>query len=283
MKCFTDFTIGLLGIIGTSSSFSSSVFNQMLASKFKISNKYYSAEVNFLSSLPELDSASFGPDQDLQHRNQLQILENRVDALIVIHNETEKDENVFRSFESFLESAVEALEPAVLLYIAQDEEKLPPNTSSWCMDNGFEVISLVEPEKEEEEVFQEKTCLARAMEALESHMWPNMVFKTEARPRDDPKAATKEEIDVDDDISDIPPEILASFSDVMKFMKGEDGGGLDGGVEGTEPAMGEMDFFGPLQKLRGQLSGLDDDKRRKMASQVAMALMSALGDEDDFM
>jgi hypothetical protein len=269
----------LQGVTGLTPTFSPSPFNQMSSSRFEINTKYYQAEVHFLSGSFDLEETSFTEDLAIKHRNLVPSLENRVDALVVIHDEAGEAEHA-RRLESFLESVVDTLDPGISVYIAKDEDSLSPATSSWCYDNGFEIVSLTEPEVDEEETFKEKTGLARVMEALESHMWSNMVYKTDLRPQAEASAPEKDEAMPEDDLSDMPPEVMSSFADVLKFMKGEDSS-IDNASNSKGDSNDEMDFLGPLQKLRGQLSGLDDEKRRKMASQVAMALMSALGDDDD--
>jgi hypothetical protein len=42
-----------------------------------------------------------------------------------------------------------------------------------------------------------------------------------------------------------------------------------------------LQAMAPISQLKSQLAGLPDDQRRKMAAQVAMAMMNMFGDDED--
>lgn len=239
------------------------------------------------SSAPDSDSFSLTVLDS--HRNYADILNGRVDAVIALHYESESREDGER-YRNYLSSATDALDPGVMLYVMEDESNISPEIIDWCHENGFEAVSLKNEEEvveEGEESFQEKMGAARVMEALESHMWTNMEFKTELRPQKETKSA-KEALEEEADVlEEMPPEIKASFGNLMNFMnlnafsdsKDENGAGPLAGDDEMGDLMGAM--AGPLQLLRSQLSGLDDDKRRAMAAKVAIMMMSSFGDDEE--
>jgi len=258
----------------------------MATSSLEIDTKYYTAKLQLFHAPPTQDQPSFTPQSESLHRNYVSQLLNRVDAVIVIHEESGiVEENMLR-LQSFLEHATETLDPGVLLYVTNKEENLPWTMLEWCQENGFEVVGLENEEEDDKEVggIKEKFGLPRIMEALECHMWTNMEYKTSLRPQrekvEEPAKPEEEEID---DLGDVPAGVRSTFADVMKFMKGEEMAAGENATEGVQMANfeGLMSAMGPIQQLRAHLSTLEDDQRRKMAARVAMALMGVLGDNDD--
>lgn len=268
-----------IGVYGTDVQFTKAKLDALATSPLKIDTKYYTAKLELFHASPEQEQPSFTTQADLIHRKYVDLLGQRVDAIIVHNGEAEKAEDATR-LKNFLEHAIEALDPAVLLYVVDREEAVPHTTLEWCNENGFEIVGLenAENDEDEESGLREKLGLPRIKEALECHMWTNMEYKTELRPQKEKQAEPNKE--EEDDFSDVPPEVMATFGDVLKFMKGEETRS-EMAMEGNSELEGLVSALGPLQQLRTQLSTLEDDKRRKMAAQVAMALMEAMGDDDD--
>lgn len=243
----------------------------------------------------EANSSSFSANSLNLHNSFTFVLENRVDAVIALHSDEQTKEDGARFLE-YLNSVTDSFDPGVMLYIVEDESKVSASTIDWCHENGFEVVSLKNEEEEEDqedERFRDKTGVDRILEALESHMWTNMEYKTDLRPQKERKAAVEfeekeiDEIEEKDILDDMPADIKASFGNLLNFMNitpdtapnslrdDDDLGFVDG--DGAD----FLSALGPLQQLRSQLSTLDDDKRRAMAAKVALMMMESLGDDDE--
>ncbi|GFS10088.1 alpha- and gamma-adaptin-binding protein p34-like [Elysia marginata] len=75
------------------------------------------------------------------------------------------------------------IEPEVLMLVckcAKDSDAVGRKTTlAWCVENGFELVEL-EPEldsEDEDDDFPETTGLARIIQALHAHTWPNLQMK----------------------------------------------------------------------------------------------------------
>lgn len=241
--------------------------------------------------LPESsDSPSFTTAHSDLHSSVSIFLEGSVDAVIALHTNAESKEDTQRYID-YLSQATDSFDPGVMLYIVEDESTITPSLIEWCHENGFEVVSLKseeEVEDDEDERFKEKTGAARILEALESHMWTNMEYKTDLRPQKEKKAKVEDEeqaLDLDDEsdlLEDMPEEIKATFGNLLSFMNIKpDSASIESKDDGMSLDTDNLDMPDLLSSLRNQLSTLDDEKRRAMAAKVAMMMMGSLGDDDD--
>lgn len=241
--------------------------------------------------LPESsDSPSFTPKHSDLHSSLSIFLEGSVDAVIAFHTDAESKEDTQR-FMDYLSQATDSFDPGVMLYIVEDESKINPSLTDWCHENGFEVVSLKNEEEvvvDEDERFIEKTGAARILEALESHMWTNMEYKTDLRPPTEKKSPLEDEdaeFGLDDDadlLEDMPEDIKATFGNLFNMMNIKPDSTFG---EPKDAGMGldsdNLDMPNLLSSLRDQLSTLDDEKRRAMAAKVAMMMLNSFDDEDD--
>lgn len=285
--------------MGPKLSFSQHQHENMIQSDYKMDTKYYTAPLVICMPSEASDASSFSADHAQLHHNFAKALDGRVDAVVALHSDTESKEDSDRFLE-YLSTATDAFDPGVMLYVVAEESKVAPSILDWCHENGFEIVSLKteeEEEDDEEERFKEKTGAARVLEALESHMWTNMEYKTVLRPQSErtaPAEAAQDEngdLEDEDSLEGLPDEIKATFGNLLSFMSINPENASNSLKEDEEAHfgdLGEADLLsaaGPLQQLRSQLATLDDEKRRMVAAKVALMMMQSLGDDDeeDFM
>eukprot|EP01117_Protostelium_nocturnum_P008527 TRINITY_DN3059_c0_g1_i1.p1 TRINITY_DN3059_c0_g1~~TRINITY_DN3059_c0_g1_i1.p1 ORF type:complete len:343 (-),score=154.74 TRINITY_DN3059_c0_g1_i1:111-1139(-) len=146
--------------------------------EWKIDNKYYSVSVILVSI----------------HSNQLKkALESGEFGGIVLlfdgDNEFEKEIKPWAKY-------IEEKDPPVCLCLplkgesknSKEEDKLHVKYNDWCVDNGIEFVGPFglesnEGEEDEEDLYGKgKYGMDRIVEALESNMWPGMVYKSQQRP-----------------------------------------------------------------------------------------------------
>lgn len=294
VRPYSDLSSYKIGAIGQNLAFSGSEDAAIRAAKFKITTKYYDADLQLLSLHERHDCAVFSSELCTLHKQHLETYKNRVDAVIVLHGDDMQADEHQRNLRELLELVMDAWEPSVQLYVLEDTEQLPRVATDWCMDNGYEVVGLNE-KIDENEQFPEKVGLARVLEALETNMWNNMVYKTEFRPKtkvlQENDSAEEEE---NEEMKDLPPEVLNTFGNILSFIKSDSFAtptpNSKAASTSQEAQADDLDdlagvdiisALGPLQQLRGQLANLPDDQRRKMAAKVAMAFMDMMGDDEE--
>ena len=153
-----------------------------------------------------------------------------------------------------LHEKITAFDPAIKLVIANSLQPNPSSslveTQEWCLNNGFEFIEYPGVEKVDADSSQrrlshsllseEKTGLARLIEALSCHMWPVSTAK------------------------DATFEIKLDSNELPIDSEGED----------KEFSLEKVDeLFSQVIKIRQEASSLPDVERRERAAQMMVKLM----------
>lgn len=103
----------------------------------------------------------------------------------------------------------------------------------WCVEQGFEHLELQGPEADE----------SRLRQALEAHVWPNLVQKTSKKDKkNSQKAESSTSGDLDDEFSTL---------------------------------------FQHLATMKEQAAGLPSDERKNFAEQVVLAYWRSIGGDED--
>ena len=244
---------------------------------WRADNKYYTAEVSLWSSYAkkcnDIDTKLLADDLT------------ELDG-IIIGFDISDDANLdpVKSWLGFVKDT----DPEIRILLSS--EKLPTSedqleakraeTLQWCLENSFELIELRRTEEEddddEDEIIPERFGFDRVVEALQVHVWPNLVRKDTVQ---------------DNQISNIAPEgtKVEKLSDDeakckdyldMKIKKESDNAGksvVDAGFE--EESFEEL--FDKFRIMKETAQSLPSEERKQYAEKVAIAFWRALGGEED--
>lgn len=208
--------------------------------KWAIDTKYYNAEVNLIGIV--------------ENYKRTEAFSDSVEALI-IHMDSNKSTGLedLKKWES-LESDYN---PEVKLLVSNYftvETKITHNKAiEWCLNHGYELIELY-PSKtvatdKSEHIIAEKTGVERIVEALQAHVWPNLVMKDENVGKcsvsrcNQEKKCTKEELD----------DGLDEFADL----------------------------FQQLHTMKDSIQSMPMQQRRQCAEQMVTAFWKAIGGDED--
>lgn len=209
------------------------------------------------------------------------------EALIIVVD-AEEQGNV-RSIQEWAESLLNDQEPSILLFVENSVkgryllENEVEEYNNWCIDKGFEFVSLQKKQiemKEENETFEkdfsEKVGLLRVMEALEANLWPGMT-PLEKKVSNSPETFSETSSEKKDNpfISDIKKleQVISNFK--IASTDFED-------FENEEKQF--LSFENALQEfgeMRRKAQELPDDERREFAAQVASMFLKQFEDEED--
>eukprot|EP01116_Phalansterium_solitarium_P020062 TRINITY_DN5810_c0_g1_i1.p1 TRINITY_DN5810_c0_g1~~TRINITY_DN5810_c0_g1_i1.p1 ORF type:complete len:346 (+),score=60.84 TRINITY_DN5810_c0_g1_i1:61-1098(+) len=222
----------LQGLVGSHPGCNSSLSADIRVFPSKLDTKYYSADVEYWNINVELlDSSADASVGEV------------ADALVLVFDVFQ--ESSFQKIQRWL-PFVERHSPSVLLCVGSFESESNPDAhrdyftsdsyashTDWCLDNGLEFVAMVETpgndadSDEASSAFKERFGLERITEALHSHMWPGMVFKTDLRPRQAPRSiprASDSNADADHEngvsepsVSDAAPGPAASTPEASAF------------------------------------------------------------------
>lgn len=208
----------------------------VFSKKWELDTKYYIAEVNLV-----------GITDDYKRSEEFN---ENVEALIV-HMDSNKTTGLedLKKYESFENDC----NPEIKLLIANyctAETKITRNAAlEWCSKHGYELIELF-PSKTPETatrsrlqptILEEKTGADRIVEALQVHVWPNLIMKT-----DDAKSSkTEKKYTVE--------EGLDEFSDLLK----------------------------KLNTMKESIQTMPTEQRRHCAEQMVTAFWRAIGGDEE--
>lgn len=203
-----------------------------------IDNKYYSAEV-YLCSFPEkkLMSKQFAE---------------RVQA-VVLHFDSSQS-NALDKVQTFL-PFIEEYDPEIKLLVTNNfpnETCTKKDALEWCVNKNFELIEL-EPiiddeESELEDDFPEITGIPRIIQALNAHVWPNLVMNS---------------FHQDNNLGREKLELVRSLEEILE---------------------NDNDFsmlFSQLSDLKERVSSYSGAEKKKAAEEVVKAFWKAMGGDDD--
>lgn len=220
-----------------------------------IDNKYYTADVNLCSfAKKSLSSKKFA---------------DTVEAVVLYFDSSVKD--ALEQVESWLPFVNEYESEIKILLTNNVQNDETPTTNctkkmvlEWCVGKGFELVEL-EPIIDEdssnvEDDFPETTGVNRIIQALNAHVWPNLVMKTAS------------------DATKVPKKIDWIQSNLSREQLGLE--------ESLEELLDDDDFsqlFPKLADFKERISSLPELDRKTAAEQVVKAFWKAMGgDENEF-
>nr|CAD7607211.1 unnamed protein product [Timema genevievae] len=231
-----------------------------------IDTKYYTADVNLCSvEKKTLDSEEFAVSVEAVVINfDSNILAN---ALVVLSSTAEDGE---------IEARI-----SCLLYTAQE----------WCVDQGFELVELdpeLDAEWEAEQDFLETTGIKRVVQAMHSHLWPNLRMKGKPQQLSRTVQSMLNGNDLDPTLSTLGQDLQnlqldpvtnsnnynanvnTAIEDRIDELLGDSGG-----------VAGFSSLFEQLHNMKACVQGLPSDQRKACAEQVVMAFWHAIGGDED--
>ena len=184
-------------------------------------------------------------------------------------------------------------------------------TMKWAVANDFE---YVDPAPEDADSSPKSYGLGRIQDALQAHMWPNLVMK----PLDLPQGDADADADAADDDAEAEEASPAQDGPSIRDSGGSEAEAAepseaavpthDGGAGGVpcvdnfsidallqsmdvlgnedpdNPNDGDADMFETMlvqmQALKAQAATLPDEQRKAFAEAVALKFMAAMGDDD---
>lgn len=216
--------------------------NNRISKQWKIDTKYYSAEVQFI-----------GITKDY-HRTE-EFNEN-VEALI-IHMDSNKTTGLedLKDWESLENECNPEVKLLVSNYFTAQTKVTHSKAIEWCIKKGFELIELYPLNKiktdKSEQIIQEKTGVERIIEALQVHMWPNLVMKENDTGKLNSNRNKKDDISAKAEL--VPEDGLDEFTDL----------------------------FQQLHTMKDSLKSLSMHQRRQCAEKMVTAFWKAIGGDED--
>jgi len=165
----------------------------------------------------------------------------------------------------------------------------------WSIENEFELIELNPSEESEDEnntIFSKSRGYGRVTEALQSHMWSNLVMKKDTKDQND--GIKKESGDLSNSTSpsagqnsnDTDRSIVVDDADRRMAVDDEEVILEDQWIQNVfaEEDPDEESFealFAKFASLKERASHLYGEDRKKYAEKVAIAFWKAMGGEED--
>lgn len=214
-----------------------------------IDTKYYTADVNIRTIKPDVNNEE---------------LEDCVEA-IVIHFDSNRETGLddLTKWKSFVENHQPDIKILIADALNTDTKISKRKAIGWCLENGFELIELNPGQTEddsssEEEIIKETKGVERVIEALQTHMWSNLVMKSKVNQ-------------YSSNCDSESPNLAGNSSvDTM----------LDNLMLDDEQL--EFDeLFQRLHMVKESVQSLSVRERRHCAEQVVAAFWRALGGDED--
>lgn len=216
---------------------------------WNIDTKYYTAEVNIRA---------------LQTDSNTDYLDDTVEA-IVVHFDSNKETGLddLIKWKTFISKHQPDIKILVADVFDTNTKISKRKAIHWCLENGFELIELnpsqhdVDEQPSEEEIIKETKGVERVIEALETHMWSNLIMKSKVNEYNSSESDT------------IDP---ANTSNIDKML---DNLMLD------DEQLEFSDLFQRLHMVKESVQSLSVRERRHCAEQVVAAFWRAIGGDED--
>lgn len=205
---------------------------------WQIDTKYYVADVNLVAI-----NENYVCSEEFNES---------VEALIVLMDSNKQsgldDLKVWENLENDSEPDVKLL----ITNYCTNETKITRNQAlEWCLKRGYELIELYpskNPENNsEDEIIKEKTGVERIIEALQAHVWSNLVMK-EKRPKE---------------------------TNTSNNLAGLDNFLTDEGVDDFS------ELFQQLNVMKENIESMPAQQRKQCAEQVVTAFWRAIGGDEE--
>lgn len=205
---------------------------------WNIDTKYYTAQVNFL----EIETTDVEKDEDLIKS---------IEALIIHMDSNSKTGLDDLKKWKFLDVWNADVKLLLANYCTENTKITKTQALEWCLKMGFEFIELYPtvPKPDDDDIVTEKFGVDRVVEALQSHMWSNLVMKN-TKPV---KCNNKNNENGKEDEEILPNDELDDFADL----------------------------FSQLQTMKDSLQGMPVNQRKQCAEQMVTAFWKAIGGEEE--
>lgn len=216
--------------------------NNKFSKKWKIDTKYYNAEVEFV-----------GITEDYQRTEDFN---ENVEALI-IHMDSNKTTGLedLKKWESLENDCNPEVKLLVSNYFTAETKISHNKATEWCIKRGYELVELYPQNKSKtdklEEIIEEKTGVERIVEALQAHMWPNLIMKDEDTGKLTINSSTKETRGTRENL--VADDGLEEFADL----------------------------FQQLHTMKDSMQSMPVHQRRQCAEQMVTAFWNAIGGDED--
>lgn len=232
----------LIRLITDNNSDSEQEENNKISKKWKFDTKYYSAEVEFV-----------GLSEDYQRTEEFN---ENVEALI-IHMDSNKTTGLedLKKWESLENDCNPEVKLLVSNYFTAETKVSHNKATEWCIKRGYELVELYPQSKtksdELEDIIEEKTGVERIVEALQAHVWPNLVMKAEDTGKLTISRSTKETRSTRENL--VADDGLDEFTDL----------------------------FQQLHTMKDSMQSMPVHQRRQCAEQMVTAFWKAIGGDED--
>ncbi|KAJ8675772.1 hypothetical protein QAD02_011558 [Eretmocerus hayati] len=218
-----------------------------------IDNKYYAAQILLCATdTSTVDSLDY--------------------EAMIFHFDIQTGESLRRIDEEIAPLLAES-DPEILLLVCDSisDSATRQKAIEWCAAKKFELIEL-EPSSSDEDMDLEddqgKFGIERMIEALETHMWPNITMK-DSKPNI-PVSRTSEVDEVEDQLENVRLNTSQNFSDRLQMESV-----LDGIMNSEEADFGEL--FSQLKAMKEHTASMPSNQRKVAAEQLVTAFWRAIG------
>ncbi|XP_017780288.1 PREDICTED: alpha- and gamma-adaptin-binding protein p34-like [Nicrophorus vespilloides] len=204
-----------------------------LSHPWRFETKYYTAEVELIG-LSEYTENEF---------------QKNVEALI-IHMDSNKSTGLddLKEWEPLETNFDPDIKLLIANYCNNETKVTKAMATDWCLKRGFEFIEIfpaVEADQEEQDLIEEKIGVDRIIEALETHIWSNLVMKDKVKEEKENKNVDLDELLMDDTNDDF------------------------------------TDLFNKLHMMKDSIQSMPVKERKQCAEQVVSAFWKAIGGDEE--
>ncbi|KAF2882097.1 hypothetical protein ILUMI_24100 [Ignelater luminosus] len=230
---------------------------------WQIDTKYYTADVNI-----------YGITEQFVRTGEFN---NTVEALI-IHMDSNKESGLddiqkWGEIENDCDPEIKLL---VSNYCTAETKITKTKATEWCLKHGFELIELYPSVKksnsdtEDCEIIKEKMGVDRIIEAVQTHIWPNLIMKdkektgleTDENIKEKQSIANTSTGKVDGSNNDINISLLNDFLT----------------DEGTDDF---TELFSQLHMIKESIKSMPTSQRKQCAEQMVTAFWRAMGGDEE--
>ncbi|KAF5302762.1 hypothetical protein FQA39_LY01942 [Lamprigera yunnana] len=216
-----------------------------------INTKYYIAHVNI-----------FGITDNYVRTDEFN---NNVEALI-IHMDSNKQTGLddLEKWSAIEDDCNPEVKLLICNYCTSDTKVTKAKATEWCLRRGFELVELYPEipnsgEDSDDEIIKERFGVDRIIEALQTHVWSNLILK-ETNVAQAP--AQNAEVSGISDLDCNQPFILNSFLT----------------REGTDDF---TELFSQLHMIEESMKSMPSSQRKQCAEQMVTAFWNAIGGDED--
>ncbi|XP_014215029.1 alpha- and gamma-adaptin-binding protein p34-like [Copidosoma floridanum] len=216
-----------------------------------IDNKYYTAQILLCTtenlSIDASDFEALLLHHDFETEDTLKMVEEQITAIVT-------------------QSTAEVL---LLLSNSIPNVSIREKVIGWCAAKKFELIELDPTDKEimDLEEDQSNYGIARIIEVLETHAWPNMNLKVDRKNTEVPQSEINK---VEDQLENVQLNTSKDFSECLQMESI-----LDGIMNNEDADFGEL--FSHLKAMKEQTAQMPSNQRKVAAEQLVTAFWKAIG------